>query len=279
MPLLAAELKDGTKVLHAEAGRSKFMKYFFKGEVSLATYGRFLVSLYQVYNALEQALDEHRENAQLALLYFPRELSRKAALEQDLEFFNGPQWREMIQTITPAQRAYIDAIQRCASSPTPELLAAHAYVRYLGDLSGGQVLAKRLQKFNDLPEDQGVAFYHFPLIEDNDMFKEMFRKRLNQIEVDDTLREQIIQEAKDTFLRNIDMFCEFDSELEGTSMTAEEQVENLVDLEREKAALRQGLQSNVSGANQEELTAMQTSFLANVWSSLSTAVGLKSTAS
>jgi len=185
----------------------------------------------------------------------------------------------MILTITPAQQAYIDAIRRCASSPTPELLAAHAYVRYLGDLSGGQVLAKRLQKFNDLPEDQGVAFYFFPLIEDNDQFKEMFRKRLNQIEVDDTLREQIVQEAKDTFLRNIDIFCEFDHELEGLPMSRKEQMENLAVLEREKAALQQELQSNANNTKQEEITAMQTSFLGSVWSSLSTAVGLKSSAS
>lgn len=231
-------------------------------------------------SALEQALDDHKENAQLALLYFPQELARKAALEEDLEFFNGPQWREMLQTTTPAQQAYIDAIQRCASSPTPELLAAHAYVRYLGDLSGGQVLSKRLQKFNDLSEDQGVAFYRFPLIEDTDQFKEMFRKRLNQFEVDDELREQIVQEAKDTFLRNIDIFCEFDHELEGLPMSRKEQIENLAVLERDKAALRQQLKAaKVNNTKEEEITAMQTSFLASAWNSLSTAVGLKSTAS
>ncbi|KAG0041884.1 heme oxygenase (decycling) 1 [Gryganskiella cystojenkinii] len=277
MTLLALELKEGTKYLHAEAGRSKFMKYFFKGEISLEVYGRFLVSLYQVYNAMEKALDEHKDNAQLALLYFPRELSRKPALEEDLEFFNGPEWRNMVLTISPAQQAYIDAIERCARSPTPELLAAHAYVRYLGDLSGGQVLAKRLTKFNDLPEDQGVAFYHFPLIEDNDQFKEMFRKRLNQIEVSDELRAAIVQEAQDTFRRNIDIFCEFDHELFGLPMTRKEQLENLQVLEQEKDLLRQEKLASTS-TKDEDMTAMQSSFLASIWNSLSSAVGLKSSA-
>ncbi|KAK3847039.1 MAG: hypothetical protein J3R72DRAFT_343186, partial [Linnemannia gamsii] len=206
---LAVELKEGTKYLHAEAGRSKFMKYFFKGEVTPQTYGHFLVSLYQVYNALEKALDDHKDNAQLALIYFPEELSRKKPLEEDLEFFNGPEWRQLLTPISPAQQKYIDTIHACSTSPHPERLIAHSYVRYLGDLSGGQVLAKRLQKYNDLPEDKGVSFYHFALVEDNDQFKEMFRKRLNQVEVEDEVRELIVEEAKEAFLRNIEIFEEF----------------------------------------------------------------------
>ncbi|KAF9095720.1 heme oxygenase (decycling) 1 [Mortierella sp. GBA35] len=274
MTLLAVELKESTKYLHAEAGRSKFMKYFFKGEISPATYGRFLVSLYQVYNALEKALDDHKENPQLALIYFPEELSRKTPLEEDLEFFNGPNWRQLLVPITPAQQTYINAIQDCASSATPERLIAHSYVRYLGDLSGGQVLAKRLQKYNDLPEDKGVAFYHFELIEDNDQFKEMFRKRLNQVEVSDEVRQLILEEAKNTFSRNIDIFAEFDKELVGLPLTRREQEENLVILEKEKAELaaakKQQQQDGQQYADAQEPSA---GFLAsfapsNLWNSL-----------
>ena len=41
-------------------------------------------------------------------------------------------------------------------------------------------------------------------MKDADTFKEMFRKRLNQIEVSEELQQQIVEEAKETFLRNID---------------------------------------------------------------------------
>ncbi|KAG0303745.1 heme oxygenase (decycling) 1 [Dissophora globulifera] len=264
MTLLSNDLKQGTKILHAEAGRSKFMKYFFKGEVTMETYGRFLISLYQVYNALERALNEHKDNPAIALIYFPEELFRLPALVEDIEFFNGPNWRDMLTPVTPGQQAYISAIERCASSQTPELLVAHAYTRYLGDLSGGQVLAKRLQKYNDLPDDKGAAFYEFGLIEDNNQFKELFRKRLNQIEVSEELHQQIVEEAKETFLRNIDLFEEFDSELEGLPMTAKEQEQMLVDLEIEKSRLqaqdiarKQAQQPSTSAANN-----------GSVWSSL-----------
>jgi heme oxygenase len=49
MALLSVDLKEGTKTVHAEAERSKFVKYFFRGEITPATYGRFLVSLYHIY--------------------------------------------------------------------------------------------------------------------------------------------------------------------------------------------------------------------------------------
>jgi len=229
---------------------------------------------------LEKALDDHKDNAQLALIYFPEELSRKKALEEDLEFFNGPDWRELLHPVTPAQQKYIDAIQDCASSPQPERLVAHSYVRYLGDLSGGQVLAKRLQKYNDLPEDKGVAYYHFALIEDNDQFKEMFRKRLNQVEVEDEVRQLIIEEAKESFLRTIEIFEEFDQELVGLPMTKEEQEENLVILEQNKAALaaakKQQLQqrdSSVENNSNNTYAGLLTSFTpTNLWNSLLGAV-------
>jgi heme oxygenase len=94
-----------------------------------------------------------------------------------------------------------------------------------------------LQKFNDIPEDQGVAFYQFDEVEDADTFKEMFRKRLNQIEVSEELQQQIVEEAKETFLRNIDLFREFDEDLGGTAMTEQEQAEHLAALEPERAKL------------------------------------------
>ncbi|KAG0210572.1 Heme oxygenase 2 [Mortierella sp. GBA30] len=267
MTLLSVDLKEGTKTVHAEAERSKFVKYFFKGEITPAIYGRFLISLYQVYSALEKALDQHKDNANIQLIYFPTELSRKEALEQDLEFFNGPDWREMLNPVSPAQKAYIDAIERC-SSTKPELLIAHSYVRYLGDLSGGQILAKKLQKYNDLPEGKGVAFYNFDLIEDKDGFKDQYRKRLNQVEVDEETHKEIVQESCQAFIRNIDIFQEFDHELVGLPLTKKEQ-------EAVEAAKAAAEEEETANKNAGLLSSLAPSNLIN---SLAAAVGLKSSA-
>ncbi|KAF9348141.1 heme oxygenase (decycling) 1 [Mortierella sp. AD094] len=204
MVLLAADLKEGTKAIHTEAERSKFVKYFFKGEITSAAYGRFLVSL-----ALEKSLDKHKENTNIELVYFPEELSRKQALEEDLKFYSGPEWRSMLTPISPAQQSYIDAIERCDATK-PELLIAHCYVRYFGDLSGGQILSRKLQKHNNLPEGKGVAFYSFDKIEDKGKFKELYRKRLNQVEVDEAYYNQVIEESRQAFVMTIDIFQELD---------------------------------------------------------------------
>ncbi|KAF9187883.1 Heme oxygenase 2 [Haplosporangium sp. Z 767] len=257
MALLATDLKEGTKTVHSEAERSKFVKFFFKGEITPATYGRFLISLYHVYSALEKALDQHKDNANVQLIHFPKELSRKEALEQDLEFFNGPEWRDMLNPMSPAQKKYVEAIERCAATK-PDLLIAHAYVRYLGDLSGGQILARKLQKYNDLPEGKGVAFYSFDLIEDKDGFKEQYRKRINQVEVDEETHKAIVEESCQAFIRNIDVFQEFDHEL---PLTKEEQEAAEA---AEAANKKTGLLSSLAPSN--------------LINSLASAVGLKSSA-
>ncbi|KAF9341568.1 Heme oxygenase 2 [Linnemannia elongata] len=268
MALLAVDLKEGTKTVHAEAERSKFVKNFFRGEITPATYGRFLVSLYHIYNALEEALEKNKDNENVQLVYFPTELNRKTALEEDLEFFNGPEWREMLLTLSPAQKAYTDAIRRCSESQ-PELLIAHTYVRYLGDLSGGQILAKKLQKYNDLPEGKGVAFYHFDRIENKNEFKEMFRIRLNQVEVDEETHKAIVEESCQAFIRNIDIFQEFDHELEGLPLTKKEQEALDAAQAAETAAAHEAAKA---GASTSILSSLAPS---NLLSSLASAVGLK----
>ncbi|KAF9905793.1 Heme oxygenase 2 [Linnemannia zychae] len=269
MALLAVDLKEGTKTVHAEAERSKFVKYFFRGEISPATYGRFLVSLYHIYSALEEALEKNKDNENVQLVYFPTELNRKEALEEDLEFFNGPEWRDMLKTVSPAQKAYTDAIRRC-SETKPELLIAHTYVRYLGDLSGGQILAKKLQKYNDLPEGKGVAFYHFDRIENKNEFKEMFRIRLNQVEVDEATHKAIVDESCQAFVRNIDIFQEFDHELEGLPLTKKEQEALDAAQAAETAAAHEAAaKATASGSILSSLAP------SNLLNSLASAVGLK----
>ncbi|KAG0029160.1 heme oxygenase (decycling) 1 [Podila clonocystis] len=66
-------------------------------------------------------------------------------------------------------------------------MIARAYVRYLGDLSAGQILAKKLQAYSELPEGQGVTFISLTGSKTRVKFKELFRKRLNQVGMDEHL--------------------------------------------------------------------------------------------
>lgn len=166
-----------------------------------------MASLFHIYEALEEEIERNKENPVYAPLYFPEELHRKAALEQDLAFWYGPRWQEAIP-YTPAMKRYVQQLQKVGRTE-PELLVAHAYTRYLGDLSGGQVLKKIAQKALDLPSSgEGLAFFTFPNIASATKFKQLYRSRMNTLEMTPEVRQRVIEEAKTAFLLNIQLFEE-----------------------------------------------------------------------
>ncbi len=57
-----------------------------------------------------------------------------------------------------------------AAADNGERLIAHAYTRYLGDLSGGQILKRLLERSLGLGPD-ALSFYEFPAIADIAVFK------------------------------------------------------------------------------------------------------------
>jgi len=80
--------------------------------------------------------------------------------------------------LLPAALAYAAAIS-AASAGAGHRLIAHAYARYLGDLSGGQILKRLLARSLDLPA-AALSFYEFPAIADLAAFKESYRAAIEQ---------------------------------------------------------------------------------------------------
>lgn len=58
---------------------------------------------------------------------------------------------------------YTTRLRELSSLSDPSRLLAHAYVRYLGDMSGGQFIQRRIAKaYNlDLDKGDGIRFYNF----------------------------------------------------------------------------------------------------------------------
>lgn len=58
---------------------------------------------------------------------------------------------------------YIHQIEELSYSNDPSALLAHSYVRYLGDLSGGQILRYTVAKAYNLDETTGtgISYYSF----------------------------------------------------------------------------------------------------------------------
>lgn len=85
----------------------------------------------------------------------------------------------------------------------PALLVAHAYTRYLGDLSGGQVLGKITQKSLGLSSKEGLSFFSFPGVTSPNRFKQLYRSRMDSIELTEAQRAEVLEEAVSAFELNI----------------------------------------------------------------------------
>lgn len=206
---LATMLREGTKKSHTMAENVGFVKCFLKGTVEKKSYRKLVTNLYFVYSAIEEEMERLKDHPIVSKIYF-RELNRKKSLEKDLQYYYGANWQNEIQ-ISPAGQAYVDRIHEIAASD-PQLLIAHSYTRYMGDLSGGQVLKNIAQKAMNLGEE-GTAFYAFPDIPDEKAFKNNYRQVLNDLPIDLDNANKIVKEADDAFGMNMRMFQELEGNL------------------------------------------------------------------
>lgn len=202
MTNLAQKLRYGTQQSHTLAENTAYMKCFLKGIVEREPFRQLLANLYYLYSALEAALRQHRDNEIISAIYFP-ELNRTDKLAEDLTYYYGPNWQQIIQP-TPCAKIYVDRLKTIAASE-PELLIAHCYTRYLGDLSGGQSLKNIIRSALQLPEGVGTAMYEFdslPTPGDRRQFKEIYRDVLNSLPLDEATINRIVEEANYAFSLN-----------------------------------------------------------------------------
>ncbi|NJR64795.1 MAG: heme oxygenase (biliverdin-producing) [Leptolyngbyaceae cyanobacterium CRU_2_3] len=210
MSNLATKLREGTKKAHTMAENVGFVKCFLKGVVEKTSYRKLVSNLYFVYSAMEEEMERLSQNPIISKIHFS-ELNRKASLEKDLQYYFGNNWREQVAPSEAAQ-AYVARIHQI-SIDQPELLVAHSYTRYLGDLSGGQILKGIAQRGMNLTEGEGTAFYEFKDIPDEKAFKTRYRQALDELPLDEATTDQIVAEANAAFGMNMKMFMELEGNL------------------------------------------------------------------
>ena len=183
---LAKDLKVGTKQSHSAAEHTKFVSSFLRGVVNKEKYGQLVANYYFIYHTIESEVRRLKEDPLIGSLDI-EELYRHDALAKDCEYFFGADWRDNIYP-SKACEQYINRIRE-VSHDEPELLIGHHYTRYLGDLSGGQILKNIAEKALKLT-DGGLDFYKFPDI--------------------DSQVSAIVTEANYAFRLNMYMFDELD---------------------------------------------------------------------
>ncbi|GAA3814249.1 biliverdin-producing heme oxygenase [Cellulomonas soli] len=200
---LSAALRAGTREQHGAAERMPFMEALVAGHLDRSAYTALAVQQLSVYRALEAVSDRVVGDLLGSTLVFP-ELTRVPAIEQDLAYLLGQDWADHV-TPLPATVAYVARLDEIDDS-VPHY-AAHAYTRYLGDLSGGQILRRMMQRHYGF-EDDGVAFYDFPQIHRLKPFKDVYRERLDALPFDAGTRTVVVEEARLAFELNRAMFAD-----------------------------------------------------------------------
>lgn len=200
---LSVRLRTGTRVQHETAETQTFITRLMKGELDRAAYADFLAQHYAIYVALERSGETLRAAGSDEGIVLD-ELVRVPSLEADLEHLFGAAWRTTIE-ILPATQAYATRLGELDSWLGGWV--AHAYTRYLGDLSGGQVIRTMLQRHYGF-ETEGVTFYHFAAIPKPKVFKDSYRERLDALPFDDAEIERVVAEAQHAFELNTAMFRE-----------------------------------------------------------------------
>ena len=209
---LAGQLREGTKKSHTMAENTGFVACFLKGVVEKTSYRKLIGDLYFVYKAMEEEIDRLVQEDHPVIKHIGfKELFRRQTLEKDLEFYYGKNWLDQIK-ISESAKSYVDRI-RLVANESPELLVGHHYTRYIGDLSGGQILKKIAKKALNLRGDDGLNFYEFKLIEDEKLFKKSYSETLNKLPIDQKIADNIIEEANEAFAYNMKMFRELEGNL------------------------------------------------------------------
>lgn len=190
-----------TKALHTEAERSGVIRDMLRGQATREGYILLLRNLLPAYEALERGLHKHRDAVELSELA-AFELDRASAIMSDLKALRGAEWETRVPLLD-AGKKYGQKVDEAARGDGMRLIA-HAYTRYLGDLSGGLILQKILARTPGLQPSE-MSFYSFPKFSDLAKLKADYRNALDRAASMSAHPDQIVEESAEAFRLNIDV--------------------------------------------------------------------------
>ncbi len=202
----SAALRERSAGSHSRSEHAGFMSDLLKGDGSREDYVALVAQHYFIYEALEGVGERMRKDP-VAAVFISDKLTRLPALEADLEYLIGPDWRSTITPLPTTQR-YVDRINEVGSTWVGGFVAHH-YTRYLGDLSGGIFIGRVMQRRFGF-ETNGVGFYLFDDIADPNAFKDVYREQLDAAPWDDAERERVIDEVLLAYQFNTELFVDLD---------------------------------------------------------------------
>ncbi|GAA4291761.1 biliverdin-producing heme oxygenase [Streptomyces venetus] len=197
-------IRTASREQHEEVRGSTFISDLLGHRLGVDAFARYTEQLWFVYGALESGAERLAADPVAGPFVRP-ELFRMAALEQDLEYLRGPDWRSGMDAL-PATREYARRVTECARG-WPAGYVAHHYTRYLGDLSGGQIIRDTAEKTWGFPvKGDGVRFYVFERIANPAAFKRSYWELLDAVPGDELERQRVVAECKRAYALNNAVF-------------------------------------------------------------------------
>ena len=169
-------LKELTWEKHKSAERQEFVKVLFSGKINPRFYSAYLQNMMACYSMLESCAATH------GLLDGIDSIRRTSLIQEDIDELGHIKDNTIF---VPVVNEYLDHILRISWNQ-PQKLMAHIYVRHMGDLSGGQMIAKKVPGSG--------RYYQFDNVED---CKSKIRERLS---------DDLAEEANLAFDFSIAMF-------------------------------------------------------------------------
>ncbi|ALJ18764.1 biliverdin-producing heme oxygenase [Microbacterium sp. No. 7] len=197
-------LRERSHGAHSDSEHAGFMADLMRGKGTRDDYIALVAQHWFIYDALEDAASA-MANDPVASLFISDKLTRLPALEADLAFLLGDDWRTRISPLPTTER-YVARIREVAST-WPGGFVAHHYTRYLGDLSGGQFIGKIMARQFGF-ETNGIGFYIFSEIADPRAFKDVYREQLDTAPWDAAEQERVIDEVLLAYRFNTELFVD-----------------------------------------------------------------------
>lgn len=201
---LSTELRARTAAAHAGAETSAFFTALATGQVTRAQTAGLAVRLLPVYEALETAARAWADDPIVGPLVVPG-LERADRLRADLRALGVP-----ASPVSPAAAQYAARVAQVAPLSRPAFVAHH-YTRYLGDLSGGQVIRAALHRSLGLDATNGASFYVFDGLRPGQV-KQSYRAALDAMPLTAAEREELVAESLVAYRLNTALAAELDRE-------------------------------------------------------------------
>lgn len=202
---LREDLRKATREIHTQAEAHPLMQTLLAECPRAADYILYLDRMHAYYEALESGL-QSAQNRMPALEPFGNPSLRRApALEQDRSFFRR------LHSVSPRPSPAAEALRKHLTQlcrDRPVFLAAHAYVRYFGDLAGGQILQNRIRKAFALTGEDGLRFYLFGNLPGAATLRASMSAALDRLPIRTEAHPAFQEETCNAFLWNLQLFDE-----------------------------------------------------------------------